>query len=128
MARGNHRAAPDVEVAPAYFLVFTGRKWRNAMGQQGITWEIAGVWQADNEEQACLIAAQEKGVGTCFAVEGFAWGVDTVDAGRVKQLGMPDDPITRLERMGERLSGTLGKVLEASSRQELNRGGDDDGE
>ena len=110
-----------------YYLVFTGRKWRNAMGKQGITWEPAGVWDAESMEQACLIAAQETGVGTCFAVDGFAWGVDTVDAGQAKKLGEQLDPITRLERMGEKLAKQFGAALPAPQTREL-PGGDSDGE
>ena len=110
-----------------YFLVFTGRKWHNSMGKQGMTWEAAGVWDADSQEQACLIAAQETGVGTCFAVEGFAWGVDTVEAGRAKKLGEQLDPITRLERMGQVLSEKIAAALPAAPQQSL-PAGDSDGE
>lgn len=110
-----------------YFLVFTGRKWRNAMGRQGITWEPAGVWDAENMEQACLVAAQETGVGTCFAVSGFAWGVDTVDAGRVTKLGEQLDPIQRLERMGEKMLERMATALPAAPQQSLPEG-DSDGD
>jgi hypothetical protein len=108
-----------------YYLVFTGRKWRNAMGQSGITWEPAGVWDAESMEQACLIACQETGTGTAFAVDGFAWGVDTVDAGRVKKLGETVDPITRLERMGERMLEQMVNALPAAKVHELEEGDSD---
>lgn len=110
-----------------HYLVFTGRKWRNAVGQQGITWEPAGVWEAEDQEQACLIAAQEQGVGTCFAVAGYAWGVDLVDAGRVKKLGVKEDAITRLERMGRDLGERLAAALPAAQQTQLPKG-DDNGE
>lgn len=106
----------------SYYLVFAGRKWKNVMGEQGISWDIAGVWQARSEEQACLIAAQKLGVGTCFAVEGFAWGVDTVDAGEATELGIKADPITRLERMGMRLAEQLSQALPAAKQQTLEEG------
>lgn len=107
-----------------YFLVFTGRKWTNAMGKRGITWEVGGIWDAENEEQACLHAAQEIGVGTCFAVGGYAWGVDTVDAGQAKKLGEQLDPIARLERMGENLVKQM-TALSAPTQQALPEGDDD---
>lgn len=107
--------------------MFTGRKWRNAVGAQGISWDLAGVWQADSEEEACLVAAQETGAGTCFAVEGFAWGVDTVDAPRARKLGVPQDAITRLERMGQDLAERIALALPTPQQRELHAG-DDDGE
>lgn len=111
-----------------YFIVFTGRKWENQLsGRRGITWEVGGVWQADSEENACLKAAQDRGVGTCVAIEGFAWGVDTLDAGSVSELGVPLDPIARLERMGRDLSDRIAAALPAPAQRELNRG-DNDGE
>lgn len=109
-----------------YYLVFTGRKWENVMGKAGITWDVAGVWKAPTAEQACLIAAQKLGVGTCFAVKGFAWGVDLVDAGAVEELGVQLDPITRLERMGSRLGDQLANLLPAPKQSTLEAGDDDD--
>lgn len=105
-----------------HYLVFTGRKWKNVVGDQGISWEVAGVWEADSEEQACLIAAQEQGVGTCFAIEGFAWGVDLVDAGRVKKLGVQADAISRLEQMGRDMADRIAAALPAPQQRELNAG------
>jgi len=110
-----------------YFLVFTGRKWQNAMGKSGMTWEVAGIWDADTEEQACLLACQEMGVGTAFAVQGYAWGVDTMRAGQASKLGEQLDPIARLERMGQQLSDRLAAALPAPARQHLEEG-DIDGE
>lgn len=109
-----------------WYIVFTGRKWENVVGKSGITWEVAGVWQAASEEKACLIAAQKLGVGTCFAIEGYAWGVDLVDAGDVTELGVKLDPITRLERMGSRLGDQLANLLPAAKQQTLNEGDDDE--
>lgn len=110
-----------------HYLVYTGRKWENPFGKKGITWEIAGVYGADSEEDACLFAAQQLGAGTCFAVEGYAWGVDTVDAARVNQLGVEADPLTRLERrltdFGERIANAL-----PAPKQQTLEAGDDDGE
>lgn len=96
------------------------------MGKSGITWEVAGIWDAKNEEQACLLACQEMGVGTAFAVQGYAWGVDTMQAGSAKKLGETLDPLTRLERMGEMLSERLAGVLPAAKQQTLPEGDPDE--
>lgn len=113
-----------------HYLVFTGRKWKNAIGQSGITWEAAGVFgveEAGDEgaNKACLIAAQKHGVGTCFAVEGYAWGVDTVDAGSANELGVQLDPMERLERLGAKLTEQLMTALPAARVTELEAGEDD---
>lgn len=110
-----------------HYIVFTGRKWKNAVGQTGITWEIAGVWAAQSAEDACLIAAQKESRGTCFAIKGFAWGVDTIDAGDVTELGGTVDPITRLERMGKNLGERLERVLAPPSQARELDEGDTDG-
>jgi len=110
-----------------HYLVFAGRKWTNAFGKSGITWEPAGVFTAEDPETACLVAAQKQGVGTCFAMEGYPWGVDTVDAGQVHELGAEVDPITRLERMGANLAEKLAAALPAAKQPEL-EAGDNGGE
>jgi len=106
----------------SHYLVFGGRKWKNVMGQQGITWEIAGVFNATDEEEACLVAAQKQGVGTCFAVPGYAWGVDTIDAGDVPELGAPVDPMTRLERLGRNLEKSITAAIESGQERQLEAG------
>lgn len=105
-----------------HYLVYAGRKWKNVMGQQGITWDIAGVFNAANEEEACLVAAQKQSVGTCFAIPGYAWGVDTIDAGDVPELGAPVDPMTRLERMGRRLEQSITTAIESGKDKQLETG------
>lgn len=110
-----------------HFIVFTGRKWQNTFGKSGITWEPAGVFGVEEEgdigaQKACLIAAQKHGVGTCFAIEGFAWGVDTVDAGAANEIGVELDPIARLERMGQQLGERLAAALPPASQPHLNAG------
>lgn len=108
-----------------YYLVFTGRKWKNVAGEQGITWDICGVFDADNEETACLVAAQRTGLGTCFAIPGFAWGVDTVDAADVRELGKTADPMDRLERMGRSLEKSF-SALAAATQNQLPQGATDE--
>jgi hypothetical protein len=109
------------------FLVFTGRKWKNVMGESGITWEIAGIFDTDDANTACLAAAQETGAGTCFAVDGVAWGVDTIEADSVRKLGQKQDPLSRLADMGKNLEKGLMAIAESTQRQ-LPQGDDDDGE
>lgn len=108
-----------------YYLVMAGNKYRTPFGQEGIRWEIAGVYQARDAEQACLVGAQSAGVGTTFAIPGFAWGVDTVDAGEVKELGKSLTGIERLERMGNKLASQL-TALSAPRNAELEAGDEDD--
>lgn len=108
-------AAPEPVELP-WFLVFTGRKWKTPFGQTGITWEPAGVWQAEDEHNACLVAAQATGAGTCFAVSGFAWGVDVMEPGRTRQLGVAMDPMERLERTARDLGERLANALPAGER------------
>lgn len=104
-----------------YFLVFTGRKWKNVAGEQGITWDICGVFQAEDANTACLVAAQRTGMGTCFAILGTAWGVDTVDQAAVKELGKQVDPMDRLERMGRMLEQSF-TALSAGTQNQLPKG------
>ena len=96
------------------------------MGERGITWEIGGIFNAETENDACLAAAQETGAGTCFAVAGYAWGVDTLDPARVSKLGEQPDQVTRLERMGEKLANAM-LALNSPAAKELPEG-DSDGE
>jgi hypothetical protein len=109
-----------------HFLVFAGRKWENVMGRQGITWDIAGIFHAADADTACLVAAQKQGVGTTFAVEGTAWGVDTVEADDAQELGVKADPLTRLERMGRNLERRLSALPASTDRQALPAGDDDE--
>jgi hypothetical protein len=111
-----------------YYLVFAGRKWESPFGKKGITWDIAGVFQSDTGENACLVAAQKLGVGTTFAVKGFAWGVDTVRADDADELGAEVDAITRLERMGRRLEERIGTALTSGQESAQLPAGDDHGE
>lgn len=116
-----------------HYLVFTGRKWQNAIGKSGITWETAGVFGVEETgdegaNKACLIAAQKHGVGTCFAVEGYAWGVDTVDAGSANELGVQLDPMERLERLGAKFTERIMAALPAPAQAELEAGDDADAE
>lgn len=116
----------------SHYLVFSGRKWQNTFGKQGITWEVAGVFGLsesgdEGAQKACLIGAQKAGVGTCVAIEVFAWGVDLVDAGSVSEIGVELDAIARLERMGEKMLERMSTALPAAQQRELNPG-DDNGE
>lgn len=113
-----------------YYMVFTGRKWENVMGKKGITWEIAGVFEAPDRETACLVAAQRTGAGTCFAIDGVAWGVDTLQADAVSELGVQADPMDRLERMGRSLEKSFTALAAASQAQlpSAESAGDTDGE
>lgn len=126
--RGRHAEAQQAEVRgvvmPQYFLVFTAKKFKNVMGAQGLTWEIAGVYQADNAQRACLKGMQATGHGTAFAIDGFAFGVDMEDVSDVGELGKPQDPIERLTRMGEELTQRL-TALTAPTTHELTPGDDD---
>lgn len=111
-----------------YYLVFGGRKWEGVMGKKGITWEVVGVFRTETPENACLKAAQQHGVGTCFAIEGFAWGVDTLQADEVSELGVELDPISRLERMGRTIEKGLTRALASGGAPQLREGNGNDGE
>lgn len=105
-----------------HYLVFTARKFKNVMGVEGITWEIAGVYNASDQQRACLKAMQEKGAGTAFAVSGYAFGVDMEDASDVTELGKAIDPVTRLERMGAMLAEKFAAALPPAQVTELTEG------
>lgn len=107
-----------------HYLIFTARKFKNVMGAEGLTWEIAGIFQAPDATRACLKAMQETGHGTAFAVSGFAFGVDMAEVNDVTELGKKLDPLTRLERMGNALASRMGELASAS-QQQLPPGDDD---
>lgn len=97
------------------------------MGAPGITWEIAGVFQANDEEDACLHAAQQTGEATCFAVAGYAWGVDTAPPPDVREFGARNDTdrkMAQLDAMEERMVRALERAADSPTRQ-LPAGSDD---
>lgn len=108
-----------------YYIVFASRKWKNVLGETGVSWEAEaiGVFQADNPEQACLAAAHKAGkLTTMFAIPGFPWGLDMVEDQGIKELGQKVDPLTRLEKMGARLEKSLLALAPAQVDHELTEG------
>lgn len=89
------------------------------MGAQGLTWEIAGVYEAPSLDRACIYAMQETGHGTAFAVPGYAFGVDTVNASGVREFGRPRDAASRLDDLEERIADSLEALTSAASPPEL---------
>ncbi len=109
-----------------HYLVFTGRKWKNVMGEEGITWEICGIFKTDTADMACIFAAQRTGAGTCFAIPGTAWGVDTIQADQVEELGARGNAMARLEKVGRSIEQSILSLATTAQQKTLPPGSDDE--
>lgn len=99
---------------PFYIVFAAGRRpipgavvMGNAAVPTGLVWDNqpVGVFRADDAELACRAAARKQGtVGTFFAVDGFAWGVELTDVEGAEELGIntPVDPLANRIRDLER--------------------------
>lgn len=67
-----------------------------------LDWRIVGVFEAVSAEAACQAAAKKGGqVGSFFAVEGFPWGVELMDADAI-EFGTGEQPLSRLKQLENR--------------------------
>jgi hypothetical protein len=85
-----------------HYMVFSGYRQNE---DDGITWSAApvGVFRAGDPEAACKAAARKHGrMGSYFALEGFAWGVDMLEVEDVEELGQ--SPRARLDDLESRLA------------------------
>jgi hypothetical protein len=70
-----------------------------SQAQPQVSWEVAGVFEAETAEQACKAAAKKsQRFGSFFAVEGFPWGIDLIETDAT-EFGVEQQEISRLRQL-----------------------------
>lgn len=75
------------------------------MGGSFLDWSAPpiGVYAGDTADDACKSAAKDHGeMGTFFAVEGYPWGLELMDA-PAKQLGKTGSPVDSMAEVLARM-------------------------
>lgn len=112
-----------------YYMVFGSKKRPVMGGGKYLDWVSGGpigVYMTEKPDQACVAAAKDSNdMGTFFAIEGYIWGMEMVEAPTA--VGDHRNPNQRLERLLEesaKLNEARLQLEQARDRRELN-GGDD---
>ena len=95
-----------------YYLIFASQQSAHRdvkTDRHELQWYAFGVYEADTADAACKAAASDsRQLGTFCAVECHPWGVDMLDTGNAKRLGVGaslEDTIARAQHVLDRLTG-----------------------